>query len=148
MVKDYNKNIKKLSKLQRRKVETPVDFAVMVKGKRKEMKLGEFPTKYIIYDIGKETQEEYIQEIKKARAIYMKGPAGFCGYKGFCKGTRALLMAIAKNKGFSLIGGGHLSDAIKQTKTNKSKFNHISLSGGALLRYVAGEKLPGLEALK
>ena len=93
-------------------------------------------------------KKEYIQEIKKARAIYMKGPAGFCGYKGFCKGTRALLMAIAKNKGFSLIGGGHLSDAIKQTKTNKSKFNHISLSGGALLRYVAGEKLPGLEALK
>ena len=78
----------------------------------------------------------------------MKGPAGDCGQKQFCKGTFALLKAIVKSKGFSLIGGGHLSDAIEASKINKKKFGHLSLSGGALLRYVAGEKLVGLEALK
>ena len=46
-----------------------------------------------------------------------------------------------------LIGGGHLSDAIEMSKIPKSKFGHISLSGGALLSYIAGEKLPGLEVL-
>ncbi|MCK5149615.1 phosphoglycerate kinase [Candidatus Pacearchaeota archaeon] len=136
--------IKKLKK-KLKNVLTPVDFAVKVNKKRKELLLKEFPSKYEIFDIGKKTIKEYIAEIKKAKAIYMKGPAGFCADKKFCKGTKAILNAITKHKRFSLIGGGHLNDAIK---TNKNKFNHISLSGGALLRYIAGEKLPGLEVLK
>ena len=60
----------------------------------------------------------------------------------------ALLKAIAKNKGFSLLGGGHLNDALEKAKIKKTKFGYVSLSGGALLRYVAGEKLPGIEALR
>ena len=68
--------------------------------------------------------------------------------KGFEKGTFALLRAITKSKAYSVLGGGHLADAIEKSGINKKKFNHISLSGGALLSYVAGEKLPGLEILK
>ena len=85
--------------------------------------------------------------IKNAKAIYMKGPAGFSQDKKFSKGTVAILKAITESKGFSLIGGGHLSDAINQYKIPKSKIGHISLSGGALLNYVAGKRLCGLEAL-
>jgi len=129
-------------------VETPIDFAVEVKKKRKELKLDEFPSKYEIYDIGKGTMDKYVKIIEKARCIYMKGPAGFCADKRFCKGTETLLRAIAKNKGFSLLGGGHLSDAIKMSGISRKKFGHVSLSGGALLSYIAGEKLPGLEVLR
>lgn len=129
-------------------VKTPADFAVKVNGKRKEILLENFPSKYEIFDIGKKTQGKYINEIKKAKAVYMKGPAGYCADKKFRKGTFAILKAIAKNRGFTLIGGGHLSDAIEKSKINKKKFGHISLSGGALLSYIAGEKLPGLEVLK
>ena len=65
MVKHYSENLRRLKKiLKSKKVKTPVDFAVMIEGKRKEMKLEEFPTKYIIYDIVKETQKKYIQEIR------------------------------------------------------------------------------------
>ena len=35
-----------------------------------------------------------------------------------------------------------------KSKINKKKFGHVSLSGGALLNYLAGDKLPGLEALR
>jgi len=129
-------------------VLTPVDFAVLIDGKRKELDLGEFPSKYEIFDIGKKTMELYAKEIRKAKSIYMKGPAGDCSDKRFCEGTYSLLRSVASSKGFSLIGGGHLSDAIEQSKISKKKFGHISLSGGALLSYIAGEKLPGLEALK
>ncbi|GAF86336.1 unnamed protein product, partial [marine sediment metagenome] len=80
--------------------------------------------------------------------IYMKGPAGDAAEKGFEKATFALLKAISKTKAYSVLGGGHLSDAIGKSKINKNKFGCISLSGGALLSYIAGEKLPGLEALK
>ena len=92
-------------------------------------------------------KKKYTNEIRRAKAIYMKGPAGDFNEKGFAKGTFAILNAIARIKAFSLIGGGHLSDAIESSGINKKRFNHISLSGGALLSYIAGEKLPGLEAL-
>ena len=78
----------------------------------------------------------------------MKGPAGDCSKRIFSNGTFAILKAVAESKAFSVIGGGHLSDAIKASKVNIKKFGHISLSGGALLSYIAGEKLPGLEVLK
>jgi len=146
-IRDYN-GIKKKLKSKLKNVEMPSDFAVKMSGKRKEVRIEGFPNKYEIYDIGSKTIENYVKEIGKAKAIYMKGPAGDCSQKQFCKGTFALLKAISKNKGFSLIGGGHLSDAIEASKISKKKFGHLSLSGGALLRYVAGEKLVGLEALK
>ncbi|MGY4884639.1 MAG: phosphoglycerate kinase [Nanobdellota archaeon] len=128
-------------------VETPLDFAVDANG-RKEITLEGFPNKYEIFDIGSLTQKKYIEEIKKAKAIYMKGPAGDCSKEGFSNGTFAILKAVAESKAFSVIGGGHLSDAITASKVDIKKFGHISLSGGALLNYIAGEKLPGLEVLK
>jgi len=139
----------KILKNKLKNIETPVDFAVKVNNKRKELVLDKFPNKYEIFDIGSRTIKEYIDKIKKAKAVYMKGPAGDCNIRGFEKGTFAILKAIASNKKcFSLIGGGHLSDAIKDSGIPKNKFSHISLSGGALLNYIAGEKLPGLVALR
>ena len=144
---DYKKFKLKLKK-KLKNVETPKDFAVMDGGSRKEFLLKDFPLKYEIGDIGENTMGGYIKEIKKVKAIYMKGPAGFSSDKRFAKGTVSLLKAIASSKGFSLVGGGHLSDTIKKYKLPKKKFGHVSLSGGALLNYIAGEKLPGIEALK
>lgn len=143
---DYNVFLNKLkSKLVN--VETPIDFAVDFKGKRKEFSLDQFPLNYEIEDIGEKTQKKYIDLIKKAPAIYMKGPAGNTSKKQFSTGTKAILKVVANCKGFTLIGGGHLSDAIKKFKIPNNKFGHVSLSGGALLNYIAGEKLPGLESL-
>lgn len=137
----------KIPKNKLKTVETPLDFAVNIKGKRKEIPVEEFPNEHEIFDIGSITQKKYVAEIKKAKAIYMKGPAGDCSKKEFSKGTFVILNAIANSKSFSVIGGGHLSDAITASGINKKRFSHISLSGGALLNYIAGEKLPGLEVL-
>lgn len=131
-----------------KKLTIPIDLAVKIKGKRKDLDLENFPSKYEIYDIGPKTQKLYIDKIKKAKCIFMKGPVGFCEEKQFCKGTKAIFQAIANSKAFSVLGGGHSTTALKKLKINKSRFGYISLSGGALVRYLAGEKLPGLEALK
>ncbi len=146
-IKDYEKVLKNLKgKLDY--VLSPIDFGVKINGRRKDLGIGEFPSKYEIFDVGPETRKVFIEEIKKAKAIYMKGPVGDFSSKGFEKGTFEILRAIANSRAYSLIGGGHLSDAIEKSKINKKKFNHISLSGGALLNYIAGEKLVGVEALK
>jgi phosphoglycerate kinase len=146
-LKDYDSIIKEL-KPKMNNVVTPIDFAIKQENNRTELDLEKFPINEEIFDIGTKTQELFLSEIKKAKAIYMKGPAGDCSDKQFATGTFAILKAIAANKNaFSLIGGGHLSDAIRDSKIPVNKFNHISLSGGALLSYIAGQKLPGLIAL-
>lgn len=127
---------------------TPVDLAININGKRKELTLDKFPVKYRALDIGTETIKQYSEIIKNAKAVFMKGTAGFSEIKGFEKGTKELLKAIAKSNAFSVIAGGHTTTALKRFKINKNKFNYISLSGGALVYYLAGKKLPGLEALK
>jgi len=116
--------------------------------KRKEIPLEDFPSKYEIFDIGKKTQALCIKKIKQAKYIFMKGVAGYCEDLKFCQGTHAIFKAITKSKAFSLVGGGHTTDAIQKLKINKSRFGYISLSGGALDEYIAGKKLPGIEALK
>ncbi|MDD5700208.1 MAG: phosphoglycerate kinase [Candidatus Nanoarchaeia archaeon] len=149
-ISDFDSSLKELkAKLNKmgRLVETPADFAVKINGKRKELLLEEFPSKYEIYDIGKKTQEKFVSEIKRAKSIYMKGPAGFYSDKKFFKGTLAILRAISKSRAFSVLGGGQLSDAVAKSGIPAKKFGYISLSGGALLQYLAGKRLPGLEAL-
>jgi len=138
-----------LKKLKRKLngVEMPVDFAVVVGGKRMEFELGEFPMDLRIEDIGKGTIERYCKIIRMAKAVYMKGPAGWAEDKRFSKGTVEILKAVADCKGFSLVGGGQLSEVIAKSRISRKRFGHVSLSGGALLAFVAGERLVGLRAL-
>lgn len=145
VLKDELVLVPKLKK-KLKNVITPVDFAIKVNEKRKEIKLKELPSKYRLLDIGSETIKIYTNEIRKAKSIFMKGVVGDCSQKQFCKGTEEILRALEKSKGFSLIGGGQLSAAAADLKIKN--IGYISLSGGALLEHVAGKKLPGLEALK
>ncbi|RLG15145.1 MAG: phosphoglycerate kinase [Candidatus Nanohalarchaeota archaeon] len=133
MIKKYN-------------MKTPVDFGVKNNNKRLELKLNQFPSEYEIYDIGQDTIDAYVAIIKKAKTIFLKGTPGSFEDKNFRKGTLALLNAIASSKAYSFVGGGHTSDAILEFKIKG--FNHICLSGGAMLNYLSKKKLPGLEALK
>ena len=139
------KLISKLKKFQNKFVY-PVDFAVDVSGKRKELKIEEFPSEYDILDIGSETIKEYAKIIKNAKTIFVKGSPGNYEKKNFEKGTKMILQEVGKSKGFSLVGGGDTLTAVDKYKIKG--INHISLSGGALLKYLGGEKLPGLEVLK
>lgn len=147
ILEKYKKYFRELKKYSNN-VVLPVDLAVNVNGKRKDLELDEFPSDFLIYDIGEKTIEIYVEEIKKAKAVFMKGPAGICESREFCLGTKEILKAIAESKAFSVIGGGHTISALKRFKLNKSDFDYVSLSGGALIEYLAGKKLPGLEVLR
>lgn len=135
--------IRKIAK----KIETPVDLAINEKG-RKEIGLENLPVQKEILDIGTKTIQKYSDEIAKSKTIFLKGPAGKFEEKGFEKGTVELLKAIARSDCFSLIGGGHSSHVMESFSLSKDKFSHVSLAGGALIAYLAGERLPGLEAIK
>jgi len=103
-----------------------------------------------VYDIGEETAKEYAEEIKGARTVIMKGPAGWYEHEAFRKGTEEILRALASSDAFSLIGGGHTSAAMSTLGINKQKLphTHVSLAGGAFLHYLLEKNLPGIEVLK
>ncbi|MEM3362335.1 MAG: phosphoglycerate kinase [Candidatus Anstonellaceae archaeon] len=100
------------------------------------------------FDIGPNTIEEFSKIIKQAELILMNGPMGVYEKRGFEKGTKKILEAIANSKAFSLIGGGNSAEAIEKLKLNKKKFGYISLSGKAFIEYLMKGNLVGIEQLK
>lgn len=99
------------------------------------------------FDIGPLTAEEYEKEIFKAKTIIWNGPVGKFEDKRYAGGSIAVAKAIAKSKAFSVVGGGETTQLILELGLRK-KIGFLSTGGGAMLEFLAGKKLPGIEALK
>jgi len=101
-----------------------------------------------ILDIGPKTEKLFAKKLFTARTIIWSGPMGFIEKPPFERGNLAIARAIVKNrKAFSITGGGETVMFLKKYHLDK-KFSFISTGGGAMLEFLAGEKLPGIEALK
>ncbi len=129
------------------KVQVPVDVALDVKGKRKEIDVTKLPTEYSIFDIGAKTVENYAKLIGKSKSIVVSGPMGVYENKEFNYGTKNVFEAIANSQAFSLAGGGNTIAAIQEYGLTK-KIGYISTAGGALIEFLMGKKLPGVIALE
>jgi phosphoglycerate kinase len=103
-------------------------------------------------DIGEETAQEYAEIIASARTIVWNGPMGAYERKVFARGTAALWRAILKNsKARVIVGGGETIaslSTIGKSPERLPKYIFLSTGGGAMLEYLAGKKLPGVEALR
>ena len=100
-----------------------------------------------IYDIGTKTLEHYSKTIASAGTVFMSGPAGFFEKPNFQFGTKSMLEAISDSMATSIISGGHLTSALRQYHLTE-KVSHISTAGGALVRYLTGQKLPMIKCLE
>jgi phosphoglycerate kinase len=129
------------------RVEMPVDVAVEVDKKRKEISVKQLPTEYPIFDIGASTIEKYSKIIKNSKSIVFSGPVGVFENKEFEAGTKKIFEAIASSKAYSLIGGGDTVSAAEKFHLTQ-KMSYVSTAGGALIEFLMGEKLPGVVALE
>lgn len=133
-----------------KKLILPVDAIATSGGRMSRPKIFSFDkisTNDVIYDIGPKTRSLFAGALKKARSVVWNGPVGLVEAKAFAGGTEFLARLLAKHSGFVLVGGGHTVAFIDKIGL-LNKFKHISTGGGAMLAYLAGEKLPALEALR
>ena len=107
------------------------------------------PDGWMGLDVGPKTIDEFSREIAKARTIVWNSPLGMFEKPAFAQGTLAIAKAVAAattGGATSIIGGGDSVAAVEQAGVAK-QISHISTGGGASLEFLAGEKLPGVEAL-
>ena len=110
----------------------------------------DIPDGYKALDIGPKTIELFDSIIKGPKYIFWNGPMGVFELDAFSSGTIhvAKAIALATLRGAtSVVGGGETIAAIRKAEVLESEISHMSTGGGALLEYISGAKLPGIEIL-
>ena len=101
------------------------------------------------FDIGPKTIREFCRVIEKASVVVWNGPMGIFEQSAFQSGTRSVLQAIASRKSAkTILGGGDTLEALNRFGVDKNAFTHVSTGGGAMLEFLEGKTLPGLEILQ
>ncbi|MCI7003080.1 MAG: phosphoglycerate kinase [Clostridia bacterium] len=147
---DTAKEILQKAKENNVKIVLPVDFLCATEfspnAKAKKFKTS-IPAGYQGLDIGPKTIKLFKKEILIANSIIWNGPLGVSEFKNFSKGTVAIAKLVLKFKGKAVIGGGDSVSAIKKVG-NTDKIYHVSSGGGASLKLMAGESLPGVDVIE
>lgn len=102
-------------------------------------------------DIGPETIGKFKEIISSAKTIVWNGPLGKFEEEKYSRSTyeilEAILLAKDKNSSYITIGGGETLEALEKIKAME-KVSFVSTGGGAMLEYLSGKEMPGIEALK
>jgi len=101
----------------------------------------------MIFDIGPKSAQQLAEIIMNAGTVVWNGPLGVFEFDQFGEGTKAIAMAIAKTKAFTLAGGGDTIAAIQKYGIYDD-VSYISTAGGAFLEFLEGKKLPAVEILE
>lgn len=130
------------------KVIIPVDFRVRAPGKKtKCADLRKIYARQIIVDIGPQTIARYVDMIRISGAVIWNGPMGIIEVLSGQAGTKAVAKAMASVPQVrTIVGGGDSVSFLEAHKFVKG-FSFVSTGGGAMLSFMAGEKMPGIEPL-
>lgn len=147
---NYGKYIEKAKALYEeygQYIMLPRDVAYLYEGKRHEAEIGNIPKDATITDIGGGTAAEYANTILSAKTVFVNGPMGIFEQEPTELGTKIVWEALGSTQAYTVVGGG---DSI--TATAKfgltDKMSYICTGGGALIRFLTGEELPVVKALR
>lgn len=129
------------------RIVLPVDLAYVENGERFEDEVLSAQDDKMYMDIGHKSAERFGEILKNAKTIFMNGPMGVFEEDITDFGTRAVWQATADSQGYSVLGGG---DSIVATKKFhlEDKMGYICTGGGALVRFLSGEAVPVVGALR
>jgi len=133
------------------KLHIPVDVIASIDAQGQApsriVSVGKTKEKEMILDIGPDTCQLFNQIISQAKMIVWNGPMGVFEVAKFASGSRAVARMVAQSSNFSVVGGGDTITLLERLNLT-DKIDHISTGGGAMLKFLAKEKLPGIEALE
>lgn len=103
----------------------------------------------LLLDIGDQTIEQYAKIVAGAGTVIWNGTLGMAEKPAFAHGSARMALELATHPDTtSIIGGGDTADfVLNWDSKNGGSFTHVSTGGGASLELMAGEKLPGIQAL-
>ena len=131
----------------------PTDVAVGAKvdptARRKNVLVDKIPEDSFALDIGDESIERMVAAIDRSQTIIWNGTLGMTEFPHFAHGSARAALALAEHpEKESIIGGGDTAGFVIQWDGRRGEsFSHVSTGGGASLELMAGDKLPGIEAL-
>ncbi len=129
------------------RIMLPETLAWVEAGERREGRSGEIPAEACVLDIGASAAAVYADVIRKAKTVFVNGPMGVFEQPLTEAGTRIVWDALGDTQAYTVVGGG---DSIVATaKYGKTeKINYLCTGGGSLIRFLAGEELPVVRALR
>ncbi len=136
--------------LKNKKIILPTDVVVDNGGDTIVRGIKDVKTGDVILDIGPKSVARYSRFLNKAKTILWNGPMGKFEFGQFSNGSLSLarvIAAIPRSKAYSVCGGGETIEVLNMVKKYKD-VGWVSTGGGAMLSYVSGEDMPGLDLLK
>ena len=98
-------------------------------------------------DIGPKTLENFKSIIEQAETIVWNGPTGKFEEEKYAFSTNEILKEILKSHAYVVVGGGETIEVLEKNEAI-DKISFVSTGGGAMLEYLSGNKMPGIEALQ
>ena len=128
----------------------PVDVVVADKisaeAKGKTVPVESISPQQRIVDIGPHTTKSFYEELRRCKTVFWNGPMGIYEISQFAEGTRAMAKLLASLEATTIIGGGSTAEIVTNMGL-ADKVTFVSTGGGATLKFLGGQTLPGVEAL-
>jgi phosphoglycerate kinase len=148
--KNYEEYIPKAAALVEKygdRIVLPVDLGGVEDGKRVEYTPENVPDDFSAIDIGEKTIALYCDMIANAKTVFVNGPMGIFEESLSEAGTKKIFEALGETDGYTVVGGGDSVTAAKKYKVT-DKLGYVCTGGGALIRFLTGEELPVVKALR
>lgn len=129
------------------RIVLPIDLAGIQDGKRIEVGTGAVPADFSALDIGSRTAWLYREEILESKTVFVNGPMGVFEQPETELGTKKVWEALGETTAYTVVGGGDsITASTKYGMTEK--VGYVCTGGGALIRFLTGEELPVVKALR
>ena len=112
--------------------------------------LDEIDPKHSIFDIGEKTIEKISNTMAICKTVFWNGPLGVYEKKPFDNSTNIIgrtAAILTKAKMITSVAGGGDTVAALNSAELSGGFSYVSIAGGALVEWLEGKELPGLEFL-
>jgi len=129
----------------------PTDVVVADKfeagAKSKTVQITEVPATWYVMDIGPQSTALFEAKLRKSKTVVWNGPVGVFEFPRFANGTKAIAQLLAGLDATTVIGGGSTAEAVHELNL-EDRMTHVSTGGGASLRFLEGQPMPGIEVLQ